>query len=118
MQMFRFDATVARPIDRFESRFGISPVVRSAEGVQVGCAHLHADGLIGFHEATVPQLFLVVAGGGWVRGAESERTPIRAGQAAFWTAGEWHESGTTSGLTAILVEGPGVSPAMMRALDA
>jgi hypothetical protein len=46
-----------------------------------------------------------------VRGAEGERRPIAAGQAAFWQEGEEHESGTESGLTAMVVEGDGLDPA-------
>ena len=50
-------------------------------------------------------LFLVVQGEGWVHGEESDRTRIRAYQAAYWEKGEWHESGTETGMTAIIIEG-------------
>lgn len=53
-----------------------------------------SGGVVGYHQATVRQPSLVVAGEGWGRGEEAERTPIAAYPAAFWAAGEWHESGS------------------------
>ncbi|WP_245752285.1 cupin domain-containing protein [Planifilum fulgidum] len=57
------------------------------------------------------QLFLVVSGSGRVRGEASDRVPIRAGEAVFWEAGEGHESGTETGMTAIVIEGSVLNPA-------
>jgi len=52
----------------------------------------------------MPQLFLVVQGEGWVRGESPETRSITTGYAAFWEKDEWHESGTESGMTAIVIE--------------
>lgn len=71
---------------------------------------LGANGTAGYHQATVPQLFLVVLGQGWVTGPTRERVPIAAGQAAFWEKGEWHESGSNSGMTAIVIESEALQP--------
>jgi quercetin dioxygenase-like cupin family protein len=57
------------------------------------------------------QLFLVLQGEGWMRGETSKQTSIQAGQAAHWEGGEWHESGTETGMTAIIFEGGSVDPA-------
>jgi quercetin dioxygenase-like cupin family protein len=112
MLFYRFDVTTGRPITAFGSvGAAISPIVRTAEAVQIGCIHLAPGGGVGHHPAVGPQLFLVVAGEGWVRGEEADRYLIRAGQAAFWRDGEGHESGTAAGMTAIVVEGPGLDPA-------
>jgi hypothetical protein len=111
MKLYRFGPDVGRQITQFESDFVMTPLVRLAQGAaQIGCMHLGPGGVVGFHPATVPQLFLVVAGAGWVRGPEAERTPIRPYEAAFWPAGEWHESGSDAGMTAIVIEGEGVDP--------
>jgi hypothetical protein len=72
--------------------------------VQIGCMHIGAGGVVGYHQATVRQLFLVVAGTGWVRGADETRRPIAAGQAAYRAPGRWHESGSQDGMTAIVIE--------------
>lgn len=77
----------------------------------INCAYLEPNGVIGFHKATIPQLFLVVQGEGWVRGeAPESRRPIKAGEAAFWDEGEWHESGTETGMVVILIEGEDIDP--------
>lgn len=73
---------------------------------QAACFRLDPGGRIGRHAASAPQLLAVVAGDGWVTGADDVRTPIVTGQAAYWVAGEEHETGTDTGLTAIVIEAP------------
>ena len=106
MRIFRFDHEAGKSIDRYNSSgFTISNVVHLVGEAVVNCAYLEVNGVIGYHQAAVPQLFLVVQGEGWVRGEAPERNPIKAGQAAYWEKGEWHESGTETGMTAIIIEG-------------
>lgn len=115
MKLYRFDTEVGRTIDRFGSiNAMISRVTRTAGSAQVGCIHLGENGLVGYHQAVVPQLFLVVQGEGWVTGEDRKKVPIRAGQAAFWTADEWHESGTETGMTAIVIESEQIDPAAIQ----
>ena len=113
MRVFRFDAAVARPIAEFGSvGASIAPVARPGVGfVQLGCIYVAPGGRVGRHPAAGPQLFLVVAGEGWVSGADGPRVPIRAGQAAFWEPGEEHESGTEQGMTALALEAEELDPA-------
>jgi hypothetical protein len=112
MRLFRCDAEVGRPITAFGSiDLTMTPIARPAGFVQVGCMRLGAGGVLGYHQATIPQLFVVVDGAGWVRGEAPERYPIAAGQAAFWQADEWHESGTETGITAMVLEADELDPA-------
>jgi hypothetical protein len=37
---------------------------------------------------------------------DDERTRIGAAEAAFWEAGEWHETGSDGGLVALVIESP------------
>ncbi|HLZ22315.1 MAG TPA: hypothetical protein VKQ30_09350 [Ktedonobacterales bacterium] len=112
MRLFRFDTSAGHPITRFGSAgLVLSPIQRGAGEFQLGCMHLEAGGLVGFHQAVGQQLFLVVHGEGWVRGEHPERHPIVAGQAAFWVAGEWHESGTATGMDVIVLEAETLAPA-------
>jgi len=69
------------------------------------CLNLEAGGIIGTHEATAAQLFLVTAGQGWIAGPDGERVPITAGWGVRWEAGEEHTSGTDTGLVALAIEG-------------
>jgi quercetin dioxygenase-like cupin family protein len=111
MKFFRFGPQVGRPITAFDSvNVVITPIQRAPGQVQIGCFHIGSQGRVGYHQAVGPQLFLVMQGTGWVRGGSDERMPISAGKAAFWADGEWHESGSESGMTVIVIEGLALDP--------
>lgn len=116
---FRFDAQLGRHVTRHESNFVMSRLFHSAD-LHVGCMRLEAGGIVGMHPASTPQLLAVVEGEGWIRGEDGARTPISAGGAVFWEKGEMHETGTDSGLVAIVVEtaelidGEALGPVMPR----
>ncbi len=117
MKIFRFDREAGKHIDSYNSSgLTISRVAHLFREAVVGCAYLSSEGTIGYHQAAIPQLFLVVRGKGWVRGEESDRTPIQEGQAAYWEQGEWHESGTDLGMTAIIIEAVNFDPAELMSL--
>lgn len=59
----------------------------------------------------MPQLLLIVAGEGWVRGNTPDTVLVRVGDAIFWEAREWHETKTDTGLMAIVIESDGLNPA-------
>ena len=114
MKLFRFDPEIGRMIDQYSSSGVIlSKVVHLFGEAVVSCAYLDANGVIGYHQATIPQLFLVVQGEGWVRAESSGKTSIKAGQAAYWEKGEWHESGTQTGMAVIIIEGVNFDPAKL-----
>ncbi len=105
MKLFRFDRETGRIIDRYNSSgLTLTRVAHLLEETMIQCAYLGPGGSIGYHQATVPQLFVVVQGEGWVRGEAPERTAIHSGQGAYWEEGEWHAVGTETGMTAILIE--------------
>lgn len=123
MKLFRFDAAVGREIQAFGSlNVMMSAILHVDQGTHngafIGCMHIGPKGVVGYHQATARQLFLVVQGTGWVRGGDEQRVPIATGQAAWWDAGEWHESGSDEGMVAIVIEGEDVDPsAMMKTWD-
>jgi quercetin dioxygenase-like cupin family protein len=118
VKLFRFDATTGRPITHFNSvNLAISPIQRFDGHAQLGCMHLGPGGVVGYHQATSPQLFLVVQGAGWVRGEDPVRHPIMAGHAAFWQTGEWHESGTDGGMMVMVCEADSLDPAQYLVED-
>jgi len=105
MKIFRFDCESGKVIDLYNSSgFTLTKVAHLLEETMIQFAYLAPDGLVGYHQTTVPQLFLVVQGEGWARGQELERTRIQAGQGVYWEEGEWHEAGTETGMTAIIIE--------------
>jgi len=102
MKLVAFDP--AHAITHFDSHGAtIGGVARCTGETRVSLLELAAGGIVGEHPATSPQLFLVVAGSGWVRVGEDRRA-IEPWQAALWEAGERHESGSDGGLTAVVVE--------------
>ena len=109
MKIFAFEPT--REITRFDSHGATVGGVALARGeVRVSLLQLAAGGVVGAHPAVGPQLFLVVAGSGWVRSGDEPATSLAAGEAAFWEDGEVHESRTEAGLTAVIVEADAIEP--------
>lgn len=105
MEILVLDIDHGRLIERFNSRDARALGVARVNGRGgVGIIRLGADGVLGRHPAVVDQLFCVIDGEGWVAGGDGTRLPIRAGQAAYWATGEEHESGSPSGMTALVVE--------------
>ena len=106
MKLYRFDREVGGSIQAYHSSgFVIARLAHLFDEAVVNCAYLEANGVIGYHQATIPQLFLVVQGEGWVRSETNGRVSIKTGEAAYWEQDEWHESGTETGMTAIIIEG-------------
>lgn len=79
--------------------------------------HLEENGLIGYHQAVVPQLLLVVHGEGWVRGETDEYIKVHSGEAVFWDKDEWHETKTDTGLTAIVIESEELTTSLLISLE-
>lgn len=100
MRLLDFGDSATFPITAFDSRASLAPLMRQTDVARAIVMHLPPDGVVGSHEATTHQLFCVVAGEGWVAGADDVRVPIRT-----WQAGERHTSGTESGMVAVVVEG-------------
>ena len=105
MKLYAFDDRAGRSIDLFGTvNVLFTRIANLTADAQVSFMDIQPGGVIGYHQATTPQLFLVVAGEGWVRGKSEERVSITQGEAAFWEAGEWHESGSDGGMAAIVIE--------------
>ncbi|OLT10714.1 hypothetical protein BJF78_05270 [Pseudonocardia sp. CNS-139] len=98
----------ADAVTRFGStgvEIGPLAVFAAASGrTSVHVARLAPGGGIGRHPATGWQTFAVVAGAGWAAGGDGVRHPVAPGVAALWAPGEAHESGTDTGMVAVLVE--------------
>jgi hypothetical protein len=106
MRLISINPESGRAITEFGSQGAVHvPVAKLGSLAQVDCLYLHPGGMVGMHPAVQRQLFMVVQGSGWVRGENTGRISIQAGQAALWEAGELHESGTESGMAAVVLEG-------------
>lgn len=113
MERFDFEAESFAPRDERLEAATIAPLTAPGP-VQAAIFRLAPGGRIARHPATVPQILAVLEGKGHVSGAEGAFELIAAGQAVFWSAGEEHETVSDGGLTALVLEGEGLSPSSRR----
>ncbi|USG64902.1 cupin [Brevibacillus ruminantium] len=116
MEIYRFDKEIGKKITKFDSDFIMSRIVRTEKATHIGCMYLEANGIIGYHQAVSPQLLLIMAGEGAVRGESDDYHKVQAGDAVFWEKDEWHETKTSEGLTAIVIESEDLSPSAFMTL--
>lgn len=110
MEIYQFKREVGKRIEKFNSDFIMSRIIQSEKATHIGCMHLDENGVIGYHQAVVPQLLLIVNGEGSVRGGKEEFIQVQIGDAVFWEKDEWHEAKTNLGLTAIVIESEELNP--------
>jgi mannose-6-phosphate isomerase-like protein (cupin superfamily) len=111
MKIFTYHQQDGRTIDRFDSRGAvIHPLVKSGKPFQIGCMYLGQNSVLGMHKAMCPQVFIVTDGSGMVMIEGGEKVPVEKGTAVFWDTGENHESGSHTGMTAIVAEGEEFDP--------
>ncbi|MEQ6353627.1 cupin [Lysinibacillus sp. M3] len=117
MEIYNFSKNIGKKITKFDSDFVISRIIQSGEmQTNVGCMYLEENGIIGFHQAVVPQLLLVLNGEGYVRGEKEEYAKVQLGDAVFWEKDEWHETKTDTGLNAIVIESEQLNPSSFMPL--
>jgi quercetin dioxygenase-like cupin family protein len=105
MHLLSFGPKHGTPITGYHSHGASAVPLGSGRGEShVYCIYLGPGGEIGPHEAGFDQLFLILAGSGWVSGADGVRKELRDGEGALIARGEIHAKGSTSGLTAIMVQ--------------
>lgn len=113
MRIFRFDATAAEAIEGRPYAVELASSITVAEGdgeAHVYVVYFEPGGVIGPHEAGFGQLFVIMAGGGWVAGGDGERVPLGEGEAAFIPRGEVHSKGSETGLAALMVQVRDLAP--------
>ncbi|WP_057765970.1 cupin [Cytobacillus praedii] len=116
MEIYSFNKDTGKRITVFNSDFIMSRIIQTKKEAHIGCMHLERSGVIGFHQAKLPQLLLIVSGEGYVRGEIENYVKVHTGDAVFWMKDEWHETKTDTGLTAIVVESEELCPLDFMAL--
>lgn len=74
----------------------------------VGMMQLDEGGIVGYHDAKVPQLLIILDGAGWVRSGEEEKVKVVVGDVVLWEKGEGHETTSDKGMKAIVIESKGL----------
>lgn len=111
MELYRFDKESGKKITQFNSNFVMTRILQTNQDAHIGCMHLDQNGIVGYHQAVVPQLLLVLSGEGYVRGEKEEYIKVQSGDAVYWQKDEWHKTKTDNGLTALVIESEGLNPA-------
>src|SRR5699024_7504139 len=93
-----------KKITKFNSDFMMSAIAETDMKTKVGYINLEKNGVIGYHQAVVPQIMLILHGEGYVRGEEDAYRQVEAGDAIYWEKGEWHETKASDGLIALVIE--------------
>ena len=63
MKIYRFDKKMKK-ITHYHSNFVMSQIVQTNQASRTGYVQLDESGIIGYHQAAVPQLLLVIIGEG------------------------------------------------------
>ena len=108
MKIIRLDEIEGKNITQYDSNVIMRKVLMTQEPSHVGIVHLEKGGIIGFHDATVSQILLIIEGEGWVRTSTEDKVRVTAGDAILWEQGEGHETTTTVGMKAIVIESKGL----------
>ncbi|MGM2769990.1 cupin [Bacillus sp. PGP15] len=110
MEIYQFKKEGGKKITKFNSDFIMARIISTQKAAHIGCMHLEENGIIGYHQAVIPQLLLIVNGEGFVRGENEEFIKVQSGDAVFWEKNEWHETKTDIGLIAIVIESEELNP--------
>lgn len=116
MKFYQFSKINGKNISQFNSNFIISRIINTEASASIGCMYLEENGVIGYHQAVVPQLLLIVEGEGFVRNEQKQYFQVQPGDAIFWEKDEWHETKSAKGLIAIVIESEQLNPAAFMPL--
>jgi quercetin dioxygenase-like cupin family protein len=83
----------------------LTPSIVEGSLIQAAIFRVAPGGGLGRHPATYSQILAVLEGSGVVSGQDGIEEPIVTGEAVFWREGEEHETRSTNGLTALILEG-------------
>jgi quercetin dioxygenase-like cupin family protein len=105
VRILTLGAAAVEPIGEYASRGARSgELARGVGDAHVHLVRLEAGGEIGPHRTGFGQLWVVLDGTGWVSDSNDVRTPIAAGQMAYFPRGTRHAKGAFSALVALMVQ--------------
>ncbi|KGX92104.1 cupin [Pontibacillus halophilus JSM 076056 = DSM 19796] len=115
MEIFQIDVAAGIPVEKFQSNFRLTKLTSTKEETHVSFMYLPPGGKVGYHEAMTDQLLVVIEGEGVVSGENQTYVSVSRGDAVYWKKGEFHETKSTIGLTAVVFESLVLElPALMK----
>lgn len=105
MRILDLGSVTGLPVTAHGSRgFSVAALGLSGDAHLVA-VRLEPGGVVGRHPAVGRQVLAVLTGDAVVSGSSGDPVTIGPGQAAVWEPYEPHETRTTEGLTALVLEG-------------
>ncbi|WP_332645913.1 cupin domain-containing protein [Lysinibacillus sp. 54212] len=104
MEFFELRRGEGIQVTHFNSNFCINQFIQLKEEAKISLITLKENGIIGYHQAVVPQLLYILQGEALVRNEDNKLIPLHEGEAVLWCKGEWHETVSKKGITAIVIE--------------
>lgn len=111
MEVFHIMEHKGNLMTHFQSHFWLTKLIQTDKPARLDCMVLHNGDVIGFHKAAMPQLMIVIEGGGYVRN-DHQTVRVKKGDAVLWEKGENHETFTEDGLTLLTAESEGLEVRM------
>ncbi|QTD42561.1 cupin domain-containing protein [Sporosarcina sp. Te-1] len=108
MKIIRTDEIEGKELSQYDSKMLMRKILMTDHPSHIAIVELSEGGNIGYHEATVPQLFLVLEGEGWVRAGNEPEVKVTTGDIVLWRKGEEHQTVSPSGMKALFVESHGL----------
>ncbi|MDW0115953.1 cupin [Sporosarcina thermotolerans] len=108
MRILRLNEVIGKNITQYGSNFNMRKLLMTNQPSHVGIMGLGENGLVGYHEATIPQMLVIIEGEGWVRTGDEPKVKVTSGDVVIWGKGEGHETSTDEGMKAIVIESEGL----------
>jgi hypothetical protein len=117
MKIYRFDTEAGKEDEPFGSvKAIIARVLQLDNKAEVNAVYINPGEHLSVQQAMSQQIFLIVNGEGWVKSEPSEKKTVQQGQAVFWGESELPESGTDSGMTAVIIGNIDIDPVKLMPL--
>ena len=111
MKIYRFDSEVGKEDEPFGSvKAIIARVLQLDDRAEINAVYIHPGEHLSVHQVMTQQLLLLVNGEGWVKDKSGAKMAVTQGQAIFWGESELPESGTESGMTAVIIGNINIDP--------
>lgn len=117
MKIYRFELEVGKEDEQFGSvKAIIARVLQLDDRAEINAVYIHPSEHLSIQQVMTQQLFLFVDGAGWVKSKSGEKKTVSQGQAVFWGESELPESGSESGMTAVIIGNINIDPAKLMPL--
>lgn len=113
MKIYRFDHKVYAHFTKLGANSMMAGIIMTDQPAYIGFKSLKAREKLGYRRAFIPHILFIVSGEGEVWGENKTFRRARTGNAVLWEKGEWNETVTHIGLSAILIASEGLNSSFL-----